>query len=383
MLVVDVDAHYVEPIHEMADYIDEPWRTRIQSVDTGRWIPTALGDRFLEGRIKREQSDHARGVYDYGLGEGVAKAAELQATRARIGVDAAILVPNRLPLTAHVTIRDLVVALNQGYSRYMVDKICDPAQGAYTMVTCAWQDPEASAALVHELADHPAVVAVCMMSAGANPPLGDVRYDPIYQAAQDHRLPMVFHSAPGLNHIEGSDLAGFQRLIESHSLGFSVSNQIQLTSLMLQGVPERFPELDFVFEESGLFWVPMMQYRLDEYYLKRRSEAPLLTKLPSEYIRERFFFGTQPIEAPKDQRHMEMVFDAANGTSQFLYASDYPHFDYDDPAAITRLSFLGDTEKAAVLGGNAMRVFPLRKGGVQPWESIASAEPTRSPSTVA
>ena len=40
-----------------------------------------------------------------------------------------------------------------------------------------------------------------------------------------------------------------------------------------------------------------------------RSEAPLLRKLPSDYVHERFYFGTQPIEAPKDQRHMRALMD--------------------------------------------------------------------------
>jgi uncharacterized protein len=198
----------------------------------------------------------------------------------------------------------------------------------------------------------------------------------------------MFHSAPGLNLVEGADYASFHRLIESHSLGFSISNMIQLTSVILQGVPERFPGVRFVFAESGLFWVPMMEYRLDEYFLKRRSEAPLLRRLPSEYIRDCCYFATQPIEAPKDQRHLEMVFDAANGAEHFLFASDYPHFDYDDPSAILRLGFLDRDAKAAVLADNAMRVFDFRKGGVQPWESaplesttsgISTTSPTDAP----
>jgi predicted TIM-barrel fold metal-dependent hydrolase len=378
-LVVDGDAHYLEPIQEMTEYMAEPWRTRLRGADPSRWIPVGLGDRMLEGRIRREDAAYTFGRYDAGDGHGVEKAEELKVTMTKIGIDAAVLVPNRIVQMGHVSVRDLVVALNAGFIRYMLDKVCDPARGVYTMVIACWQDPRASAELIHEVADHPAVAAVCMMSAGANPPLGDVCYDPIYQAAADHGLPMVFHSAPGLNFVEGSDYASFQRLIESHSLGFSVSNMIQLTSVLLQGVPERFPTLKFVFEESGLFWVPMMQYRLDEYFLKRRSEAPLLQKLPSEYIRERFFFGTQPIEAPKNQQHLEMVFDAANGTSQFLFCSDYPHFDYDDPSAILRLTFLSREEKARVLSGNALGLFSLRKGGVQPWESISSPESTKSP----
>jgi uncharacterized protein len=376
MLVIDADAHYLEPVQEMAEYLDEPWRSRLLGADPTKWIPIGLGDRMLAGRIRRDD-------LDYGYGYGVQRADEVAAAMAHVGSDACVLVPNRLVTLGHLTVADLVVALNAGYVRYMLDRVCDPARGIYTMVIACWQDPEASAEIIDEVGDHPAVAAVCMLSAGARPPLGDARYDPIYEAAQRHDLPIVLHGAPGLNLVSGADYGDFQRLIESHSLGFSISNQIQLTSMVLQGCCERFPGQRYVFQESGLFWVPMMQYRLDEYYLKRRSEAPLLTRLPSEYIREYFYFGTQPIEAPKDQRHLEMVFDAANGSEHFIYSSDYPHFDYDDPRAITRLTFLDREAKARVLAGNALQVFKLRKAGRQPWENIASPTSTNSPSTVA
>jgi predicted TIM-barrel fold metal-dependent hydrolase len=371
-LVVDADAHYLEPISEVAEFIDGPWRERLLGSDPAKWLPVGLGDRMLAGRIRRDGMD-------YGYGYGVQDAGGIRGVMGQIGIDAAVLVPNKIVTLGHVTIRDLVVALNQGFIRYMLDRVVNPAEGVYTMVVACWQDPEASAELIEEVADHPGVAGVCMMTAGAIPPLGDPCYDPIFEATQRHHLPLVFHGSPGLNMIEGADYAQFQRLIESHSLGFMVSNQIQLTSLILQGVPERFPDLKFVFQESGLFWVPMMQYRLDEYFLKRRSEAPLLKGLPSEYIRDRFYFGTQPIEAPKNQKHLEMVFEAANGFEHFIFCSDYPHFDYDDPSAITRLRFLDAQQKAAILAGNALNVFKLRKAGRQPWESIESPPSTTSP----
>jgi uncharacterized protein len=381
-LVIDADAHYLEPVYEIAEYMDEPWATRVRKAGPSRWILSGLGDLNVEGRITRDDPDYSRQSLDYdGLGEGVAKAELLREVMGRIGIDAAILLPNRMTHIGRYSIRDFPVELSKGFVRYMLDKVVSPELGMYTMAIACWQDPEGSAKLIHEVGDHPGIVAVGVMSAGANPPLGDPRYDPIYRAAVEHDLPLVVHSTPGLNLVEGADYASFQRLIESHSLGFSFSNQIQLTSLVLAGVPERFPQLKIVFEESGLFWVPMMQYRLDEYYLKRRSEAPLLKRLPSEYIREQFYFGTQPIEAPKDQRHLEMVFDAANGAEHFVYCSDYPHFDYDDPISVTRLNFLSREEKGQVLSGNAMRIFNFRKAGVQPWETISPGDSTTSQKT--
>ncbi|HEY4279629.1 MAG TPA: amidohydrolase family protein [Conexibacter sp.] len=367
-LVIDADAHYLEPIREIAEHIDEPWRSRLLGADPGKYLPLGLGDRMLAGRIRRDD-------IDYGYGYGVENAASIRATMGKLGIDASILVPNRIITLGHVTIRDLVSAVNAGFIRYMLESVCDADDGVYTMAIASWQDPEASAATIDEVGGHPAVAAVCMMTAGANPPLGDPLYDPVYEAAERNGLPVVFHGAPGLNHVEGADYGAFQRLIESHSVGFSISNMIQLTSMVLQGVPERFPTLRFLFQESGLFWVPMMQYRLDEYYLKRRSEAPLLRMLPSEYIRERFYFGTQPIEMPKEQRHLEMVFDAANGAKRFIFCSDYPHFDYDDPSAIMRLRFLSREQKADVLAGNALEFFRLGTDGraTLPWQGLDAA----------
>jgi predicted TIM-barrel fold metal-dependent hydrolase len=350
--------------------MDEPYKSRVaRATNPARLLPESLGDRLVEGRIKRDDVHYQSGS------SGDMTPEEMSGVMDRLGLDAALLVANRLSLIGHLSVRDLAVAFCNAYIDYMLAEVADPDRGIYTAPIVPWQDPEEAAAIVERVGGHPAVIGVCFMSAGANPPLGDVRYNPIYEAAQRFGLPIVYHSDPALTLTEGgSYVDGLQRLIEAHSLGFVFSNMIQLTSILVQGLPERFPKLQFVFQEAGLFWVPMMMYRLDEYFLKRRSEAPLLQDLPSRYILDRCWFGTQPIEAPKNQRALESVFDACNGTERFLFATDYPHFDYDDPTAITRISFLSAEEKANVLGGNAMRVFDLQRGGKPAWQSTLSPE---------
>lgn len=373
-LIVDVDAHYLEPVDELADYLDDPWRTRIKEATTIRLLPEGLGDRFVQGRIRRE------GI-DYGHTIGTMRKEQMVAAKGKLDIDCSIIIASRILTAGHTPVRDLVLALANGYIDYMLDNVADPALGLYTMPIVPWQDPELGAELVERVAGHPAVVGVCMTTSGPNVPLGDRIYDPIYEAAQRHRLPVVFHGSPGITLVNGTGYAdGFQRLIEAHSLGFSVANMVQLTSLLMQGIPERFPDLRFVFQESGVFWVPMMMFRLDEYYLKRRDEAPLLNDLPSRYVLDRFYFGTQPIEAPRNPKYLESVFEMANGYEHFLFASDYPHFDYDDPTAILKLPFLDQDQKANVLARNAQRVFDFRKGGVQPWETTSQDASTTSPS---
>ena len=61
---------------------------------------------------------------------------------------------------------------------------------------------------------------------------------------------------------------------------------VHMTNWVLNGIPERFPGLKTVWVESGLAWVPFLMQRLDEQYLMRQSEAPLLKRMPSEYMRD-------------------------------------------------------------------------------------------------
>ena len=127
---------------------------------------------------------------------------------------------------------------------------------------------------------------------------------------------------------------------------------------MLSGLPERFPNIKWIFLEAGQAWVPFLIARLDNEYKQRSAEAPLLNRLPGEYIRE-MYFATQPFEVhdtPEDTRKM---IDLMNGVQSLLYASDYPHPDFDTPGLIYDLPCLNDEEKRAILGGNALRLFNL------------------------
>jgi hypothetical protein len=374
-LIVDADAHYAEPLEELADYMSEPWRSLFLSYSPSAFIPVALGDRYLGGRIQRNDVGYARGEFKSMSPQAIPQ------IQKSLGVSASILVSNTVLRLSDSSERDMTVAIFDAYIRYMLDHVGDPHRGIYTMPMIPWQDPQAGARIIQEFGEHPAVVGACFCTSGMRPALGDKHYDPIYRAAQDLDLPIVFHGTPGQPFIGGTPYAEVQRLIEGHFLGFTVNNIIQLCSVMLQGVPERFPQLSFLFQESGIFWIPMMMYRLDEYFLKRRSEAPLLKKLPSEYITERFYFGTQPLEVPKDPSHLRAVFDMI-GTDRLLYASDYPHFDYDDPVAITKLNCLTADEKHAILAGNAIRLFKLDQGTPQPlWLPTESASSANSKTT--
>jgi predicted TIM-barrel fold metal-dependent hydrolase len=143
-----------------------------------------------------------------------------------------------------------------------------------------------------------------------------------------------------------------------HALGFVWSNMIHATNWILNGIPERFPKLKPIWVESGPAWVPFLMQRLDDGYMMRPSEAPQLRRLPSEYMREHCWYTTQPMETT-NRKALEVTLDMINAQSQLLFASDWPHFDFDLPGEIIDLPFLSEQTKRNILGLNAARIFNL------------------------
>ena len=65
-----------------------------------------------------------------------------------------------------------------------------------------------------------------------------------------------------------------------HSISFVYFNLLHLTNWLVNGLPERFPNLKVIWIESGIAWLSFLMQRLDSEYMMRPSEAPLLKKRP-------------------------------------------------------------------------------------------------------
>jgi predicted TIM-barrel fold metal-dependent hydrolase len=142
-----------------------------------------------------------------------------------------------------------------------------------------------------------------------------------------------------------------------HALSFVWCNVVHMTNWVWNGLCEKFPDLDVLWIESGLAWVPWLMQRLDHTYLMRTSEAPLLKRLPSEYMRE-MYFTSQPLETDH-MKALELTCDMIDAPNKLLYASDWPHWDFDTPSVIWDLPFLDEQAKRNILGLNAAKLFGL------------------------
>jgi predicted TIM-barrel fold metal-dependent hydrolase len=355
-LVVDCDWHYADTFTQIAPYMPEPWQTKFQKSgfgDTGvkqnlaAFFPASTGSRANYGKIQREFSEYPDG--------GDTKA-DVMAGMDELGIDVSLQISHLLLATGGVTADDRrVESFVKGYIEYMLEEVLDPDEGIYGLAPMPYHDIEASMDVLDRVEDEPAIKGVVFVTAGASPPLGNRKYDPIYERCEEEGYPVVYHT--GGSGLDEYVRAGYQDMIETHTLGFLESNMSQIVSVACQGVPEKFPDLDIVFMESGVTYIPGLVSRLDEEYLKRSEEAPLLEQRPGEYITD-FYFGTQPLEVSARRDLLELCFDMI-GTDRLLYASDYPHWDFDSPSVITDLPMLDDEQRKNILGRNAVEVFSL------------------------
>ena len=98
--------------------------------------------------------------------------------------------------------------------------------------------------------------------------------------------------------------------------------------------------------------------------MMRVCEAPALKRPPSEYIRE-MYFTSQPLEK-SNMKLLEATCHAINADTQLLFASDWPHWDFDAPSSITSIPFLSPEAKRNILGLNAARLFNLEVKRMRP-----------------
>jgi hypothetical protein len=70
------------------------------------------------------------------------------------------------------------------------------------------------------------------------------------------------------------------------------------------------------------------------------------------------YYASQPMEA-ESMRGLECTLAMIDAETQLLYASDYPHWDFDLPSRVWDLPFLSEKARHNILGGTAARLFKL------------------------
>jgi uncharacterized protein len=178
---------------------------------------------------------------------------------------------------------------------------------------------------------------------------------PVYSALQERGLALAFHGYPDW---EDRVIGMMERYAGIQALGKPHYNIVHLANWLMHGMPERFPSLKVLWMGAGLAWVQYVMLRLDQSYMTRSFDFPLLKERPSHYMRK-MFYCTQPLEREQPQL-IEPLFEALDGENQFVWGSSYPNHDFDLPSVIWDLPFLSEPAKRNILGGNAQKLFGIK-----------------------
>ena len=249
-------------------------------------------------------------------------------------------------------------ALLSAYNDWLLEKWVRPYPCFRGSINVAPQDPEAAAREIHRLGDDPGMVQVLMASA-ARIPYGQKYYWPIYRAAVEHNLPVAIHvGSEGTGIANPPTSVGYPSTYLEFHTDHSQTMMAHCVSVISEGLFEEFPGLRFGFIEGGICWAPYVMWRLDRMYPALKAEVPHLKKLPSEYILSNCYFSTQPIEEPDERRHLVQMFEMLHADRTVIFASDYPHWDFDNP--LTVLSFLPPAMKRRIFVDNVVDFYGPR-----------------------
>ncbi|WP_121823559.1 amidohydrolase family protein [Halostella salina] len=253
--------------------------------------------------------------------------------------------------------RDYAVELARAYNEWLVND-CLPVDDRFLgSLYVAPKAPEESAELIREYGDNPQIRQV-MIPGGAEVPYGRPQYWPMYEAAEEMNLAIAVHPfSEGHGTSNAPTGAGHPNsYIEWHTL-LGAYYMGQLASIVTEGVFVEYPDLRWAFIEGGYGWLPHFMWRLDKNWKGLRSQAPWLEQRPSQYIRDNVWFASQPIEEPETPEQHNQILDMMHADEMLVFASDYPHWDGDDPT--WGLPPMEDSVERAVRYENAMELWDL------------------------
>ncbi len=225
---------------------------------------------------------------------------------------------------------DLAAAFARAVNDWMVAEWLDREPRLRASIVVPTQNTELAVDEIERCAKDPRFVQILLLVSGPSP-LGKRHHWPIYAAAQRHGLPIGVHA--GSAYHNPPTPVGWPSFYTEDYVAQAQAFQTQLTSLICEGVFNRFPDLKVVLLESGVSWLPAHLWRLSKYWRGLRMEIPWVDRAPNDIVRSNVRLSMQPIDAPDGDALLRLV-DHLQSDELLLFATDYPHWQFDGDAAI-------------------------------------------------
>lgn len=217
------------------------------------------------------------------------------------------------------------------------------------LATLPMQAPGAARDELRRAVEELGLVGAYLGRSFAGRELSDDAYRPLWQEFECLGIPAVVH--PGPLDVGGRSSKGKWDL--DLILGFAVDETFAVAELVLGGVLDRHPALVAVIPQGGGF-APFVRARFQAGLAKRPWGAKLLSR-PFNEIWNQLVFDSL-VGEPVTLEYLVRT----HGSERIVLGTNFAAWDQDDEsvAQVHRLPLPAE-DRAAILGGNARRVFRL------------------------
>ncbi|GAA4548275.1 amidohydrolase family protein [Pseudonocardia xishanensis] len=324
--LVDCDVHPMLPRAEAVfPYLSASWRRHFEA--HGTRLYARARDRYNHPN----RTHRLDAVPSDGGPAGSDRELTVRSHVTPYGISAAVLLPQEPYGITTWSDAAAAAAFTSATNAYFEDEwvAYDPR---FTLaVTVTSHDPAAAAAEIRRRGRDAGVVAVQLLL--AEQMLGSRWFDPIYEAATELGLPIIYHQSgnEGCYTTSQGPAGGIPRSYGERHVVLTQVGAANLVDLVVGGAFERFPGLRIVMVEWGFSWLTSLLARMDHLWTTDPAAAPLVRRLPSAYVSEHVTFTTQPLDETDTVQELEALFALPGIDSMLLFSSDYPHYDTDDP----------------------------------------------------
>lgn len=348
--VVDADGHVFEPDQELFEFLEPPYQGKRTILSFPLW--PAL-DGFHRGAI------HAR----LGLHKDTQTSAQVWLDLLDgAGISSSVLYPTAGLASGFIRDPDWAVALMRAYNNWLRERYLGQSPRLRGMALLPLQDIDEAVKELNRAVTRLGMLGGVLPAVGLSKALGDAHFDPVYAEAEHLGCALAVHGGPS----RGLGLERLEKFAQVHTFSHPMAQMIQVASVVMGGVLDRFPKLRIAFLEAGIGWVPFLFDRMDRSYHGRKFEEYIgpVKRPPSTYLKTgALYFGIDPAE-----NTLAFAAEVA-GTSYLLYSSDFPHEAnrercQEELAGLKRAEGFSREQRAAILGLNARRFYAMEGGQV-------------------
>lgn len=270
-----------------------------------------------------------------------------------LNVETGIMIPTSVGVSNERNL-DFGAALASAMNDWQVAFWCDPEPRLRGSVLITLENTDAAVKEIERWAGDPRFVQVWMPPRTLEP-LGRRRYRKVLKAAADNGFPVALHLG-GTNGYPSTS-GGWPSFYHEEHHSYVQSMEALTTSLVVEGTFEEIPDLKLILVEGSFAWLRPLAWRLDKHWKHLKSEVPHLKRLPSEYIRDHVWVTTQPMEDPENPEDLLTIFEDV-GWDRIMFATDYPHWDQDDPRYSIKIPIPQD-KRDMLFRGTARQLYKL------------------------